>query len=235
MLTKLGVGLLALATAGVPAGAVRIAPAVYTCRQSVTTNVEGAKVTRSDEQYMLIENSGKYREFAVLDAASGKFSPPPVSAVGVSRLCLRIQNNGAAWQRAGKINVYLTKLNTGSGRLKAARFIVKGACGGLGTQFGSIAKGGELYLLGTRIWNPKPGTVTTWKFAIGATAGKYLAGQLHNPKGDVRLLLTPADTKVAAEITGPAGYPKYHYPAPMITVIAIPPPPNPLCPAPTPR
>ena len=197
----------------------------YSTSTSTTWSVEPTGPTNDNGYYMLAENDGSYTEYGVMDInaanlanAQGQSLPAGTNLSGITGLNLSFDTNTATWQAAGPINVYLSTLTSGS-TLSSAVPNASGAYGDVGTTFGQTSNN-TLFSLGTVSYNNTVGTVNTLSVTSPSSAlSTYLSNDINNA-GDIRLLFTPGNNTVAAEITGSAGYTSHTPPlyAPELTV-----------------
>ncbi|MGC9259412.1 MAG: PEP-CTERM sorting domain-containing protein [Phycisphaerae bacterium] len=221
-----------LAAAAFAALAGHIPPAVaaassgsYSTSTSTTWSVESTGPTQDSEEYMLVENNGSYTEYGVMDVnaanllnAGGNSIPAGTNLSSITGLNLAFDTNTATWQAAGPINVYLSTLTSAS-TLSNAVPNASGAYGDVGTTFGKTSNN-TLFSLGTVSYSNTVGTVNTLSVSSPSSAlSTYLANDINNA-GDIRLLFTPGNNTVAAEITGADGYTSHNPPlyAPELTV-----------------
>jgi hypothetical protein len=215
----------ALGGHALPAAAATTGSGSYSTSTSTTWSVEPTGVTNDNGYYMLAENDGSYTEYGVMDInaanllnAAGQSIPAGTNLSGITGLNLIFDTNTATWQAAGPLNVYLSTL-TSSSTLSSAIPNASGAYGDVGNQFGQISNN-TLFSLGTVSYDATPGSTNTLTVNSPSSAlSTYLTNEINNA-GDIRLLFTPGNNTVAAEITGAAGYTSHTPPlyAPELTV-----------------
>ncbi len=221
-----------LAAAAFAALAGHIPPAVaatssgsYSTSTSTTWSVEPTGPTNDNGYYMLAENDGSYTEYGVMDVnaatlanAGGNSIPAGTNLSSITGLNLTFDTNAATWQASGPLNVYLSTLTSAS-TLSSALPNASGAYGDVGTTFGQTSNN-TLFSLGTVSYNATVGSINTLSVNSPSSAlSTYLTNEINNA-GDIRLLFTPGNNTVAAEITGSAGYTSHTPPlyAPQLSV-----------------
>ena len=209
----------------IPPAAAATSSGSYSTSTSTTWSVEPTGATQDSGQYMLAENDGSYTEYGVMDVnaanllnTGGNSIPAGTNLSSITGLNLAFDTNTATWQAGGPINVYLSTLTSAS-TLSNAVPNASGAYGDVGTTFGQTSNN-TLFSLGTVSYSNTVGTVNTLSVNSPSSAlSTYLANDINNA-GDIRLLFTPGNTTVAAEITGSDGYTSHTPPlyAPELTV-----------------
>ena len=192
-----------------PAMAATTGSGSYSTSTSTTWAVEPTRVTNESGNFMLAENNGHYTEYGVMDVnaatlinAEGNSIPAGTNLSSITSLNLSLYSNPATWQVDGPINVYLSTLTSAS-TLSSAVPNASGAYGDVGTNFGKLSNN-TLFSLGT-ISYVAPSLPNTLTFNSPSSAlSSYLSNEINNA-GDIRLLFTPGNNTVAAEITGSAG------------------------------
>ena len=208
-----------------PAMAATTGSGSYSTSTSSTWSVEPDGVTNDNGNYMLAENNGIYTEYGVMDVnaatlvnAGGNSIPAGTNLSSITGLNLAFDTNTATWQASGPLNVYLSTMTSAS-TLSNAVPNASGAYGDVGTHFGQTSNN-TLFSLGTVSYSATVGTINTLSVNSPSSAlSTYLTNEINNA-GDIRLLFTPGNNTVAAEITGSVGYTSHTPPlyAPELTV-----------------
>ena len=197
-----------------PTVAATVSSGSYSTSTSTTWSVEPTGATQDNEYYMLAENNSSgtiYTEYGVMDInaanllnAQGQSLPAGTNLSSITGLNLTFDTNTATWQNSGPLNVYLSTLTSPS-TLSNAVPNASGAYGDVGTTFGQTSNN-TLFALGTVSYNSAVGSVNTLAVNAPSSAlSTYLSNDINNV-GDIRLLFTPGNNTVAAEITGAGGY-----------------------------
>jgi hypothetical protein len=207
-----GIGGLVLAAGSAQAG-------LYTASafDNSTISTTGPRTGTNNTAYFDAETgSGSYGYFGVIDFRASDFGIKKAVA-SVTDFKLTLTEDNASWSTAGSLQLWISgdtsaSIDSGSSTLKFNKSYLPG---GVGSQLN------PLVLLGTANFTTtgdvNNGKADVYDLSLSSAAETLLVDELNTSGGNVRIVVTPDDSKVAATW---AGYANTTYGGPKLSLTA---------------